>query len=1437
MRNMLLFRKVWLLSTYFLISALSFAQVTEQWVMRQNGEANSPDAANDLAVDHNGNVFVTGWSQGKGTNTDFATIKYDEGSNTKWVKRYNGPGNGEDQATAIAVDHKGNVYVTGWSTGNGTGNDFTTIKYDDDGDTKWVKRYNGPGNENDQAIAIAVDDNGNVYVTGWSSGNGTGNDYTTIKYDDDGDTEWVRRYNGPGNANDLPTAIAVDKNGNVYVTGQSTGSGTGTDYATIKYDDDGNLQWVNRYNGPVNNEDRANALAVDDNGNVYVTGLTATFTDEDGSLFDIATIKYNASGLQQWAVIYNRKGHDEANALVVDAAGNVYITGFSGNEEEDPDNDYVTIKYNAAGAQQWAAIFAGPGTDQSGEATDLVLDAAGNVYITGGISIETATDYATIRYNPNGVQQWVATYDGPGNDFDKANAISLDHNGNVYITGPSRINEFGNNGDYATIKYNASGMQKWVKRYNGPSDLKGGSDMATALAVDANGNVHVTGGITKNNTGLDYTTYKYNEDGDREWKKTYNGPGTGPDEANAITLDAQGNVYVTGRSDGLGTSLDFATIKYADDGEKKWSKRYNGPGNGFDQATAIAVDENGNVYVTGVSEGSDHFGDYATIKYDKDGNTKWERRYNGPGNSIDHATAVSVDDAGNVYVTGQSWGMGTFQDYATIKYDANGNELWVARYNAGTNTSEEATALVVDASGNVYVTGRGNPTEFSPYDYATIKYNAAGVQQWAARYGAVNTTDEPRDIAVDTSGNVYVTGGSDSHYATVKYNAAGAQQWVAIYDEFGIAHALALDAGGNVYVTGASRLSNIIAEDYATVKYNNAGVQQWVARYNGPGNGSDIATDIALDDEGNVLVTGRSEGNGTGFDYATIKYEQTPIVPEPNPITYLELNNLVVVYRQTNGGIIPDNYNTLLTQALDATKMFYWRHSHMRLNIKWKVHVVNDNVNFVQPNGTVFPSAVDADLRSRGFTADAYDAVVAVVSGGGAFAWGVNAVLGRGGYCQVPWWEEKLLFSWFFVHEYHHVVDAMFASSGAPDYPHNHPAAARIRGEFVPHSGPDFDLNADILQFWPYSKWLDLRRTGNWGSIKTYTDNDLDSIPDNDPNAPFDEQRFGSNTSRIDTDGDGLTDLQEAMAGIFTPTNPTIIDFDGDGIGDASDAEPIYPLKTTVPAAMNLSLAQDVTEWPLSGHYYFEKPDAASSSLHLAYSENNLYVGVKIPSGLRTIQVFIDANNDGFFYGNDNIQVRLVGDNITEINLRDVTAVPPGIEQDFVISALSVPGFSGISKSGAGWSSYQLIIPKISQYGLNLAAGETIGIYILIEGYGTLLEPDDYLTVVLGDDLNNITTRRANNVNGSDTDQEGGFTTLHASAFPNAFSEFINLQWSGSNKPVNITITDAMGRLVEKRTNLAASGTIQTGYHFRPGVYYATIVQGREKVVVKLVKN
>jgi len=218
------------------LTAESFAQVDTAWVRRYNGPGNDVDLAKALAVDGSGNVYVTGGSGGSTSNYDYATIKYSSVGDTLWVRRYNGPGNNDDVATALAVDGSGNVYVTGRSVSSGTNFDYTTIKYSSAGDTLWVRRYDGPVNSDDYAYALAVDASGNVYVTGYSVGSGSALDYATIKYKSNGDTAWVKRYNGPGNSSDEAYALAIDGSGNVYVTGYTdSAGGINWNYATIKY--------------------------------------------------------------------------------------------------------------------------------------------------------------------------------------------------------------------------------------------------------------------------------------------------------------------------------------------------------------------------------------------------------------------------------------------------------------------------------------------------------------------------------------------------------------------------------------------------------------------------------------------------------------------------------------------------------------------------------------------------------------------------------------------------------------------------------------------------------------------------------------------------------------------------------------------------------------------------------------------------------------------------------------------------------------------------------------------------------------------------------------------------------------------------------------------------------------------------------------------------
>ena len=162
----------------------------------------------------------------------------------------------------------------------------------------------------------------------------------------------------------------------------------------------------------------------------------------------------------------------------------------------------ATIKYNSAGVQQWIARY-------YGSSAAITIDGSGNVYTIGNIWLgDTSWDVVT-KYNSAGVQQWVAPLDSPGTHLNDPTAITTDGFGNVYVTGISQ--DTAGYDDYATLKYNSAGVQKWVARYNG-LNLDNG---AFAVAVDGSGNVDVTGYVETEISRC--ATIQYDSTGVQKW--------------------------------------------------------------------------------------------------------------------------------------------------------------------------------------------------------------------------------------------------------------------------------------------------------------------------------------------------------------------------------------------------------------------------------------------------------------------------------------------------------------------------------------------------------------------------------------------------------------------------------------------------------------------------------------------------------------------------------------------------------------------------------------------------------------------------------------------------------------------------------------------------------------------------------------------------------
>ena len=246
-----------------------------------------------------------------------------------------------------------------------------------------------------------------------------------------------------------------------------------------------------------------------------------------------------------------------------------------------------------------------------------------------------------------------------------------------------------------------------------------------------------------------------------------------PSQGFAIALDNAGNVYVAGIAVGSTTDEDFLTIKYDSNGSQLWAATYNGPSNSFEHGWDIVVDASGNVYVTGASDDDVNFIDWATVKYNSSGVQQWVKRYNRTLGGIDEPLDMDIDDFGNVYVTGYSYGSDSGSDYATIKYSPDGNQCWVAIYNGPSNSDDTAVDVAVDLYGGVYVTGTSFVTGYDQ-NYVTIKYDANGNQLWSAVYDGGFGTDYAYDMAIDDFGSIYVAGNStsaigDRDYAVVKY--------------------------------------------------------------------------------------------------------------------------------------------------------------------------------------------------------------------------------------------------------------------------------------------------------------------------------------------------------------------------------------------------------------------------------------------------------------------------------------------------------------------------------------------------------------------------------------------------------------------------------------------------------------------------------------------
>lgn len=413
---------------------------------------------------------------------------------------------------------------------------------------QWVARYNGSANNYEVAVDIVTDNDGNIYVAG--STYNTNYDYVLIKYNPAGTIIWVKQYNGTGNSSDFTSGMTIDNSGNIIITGRSVGTGTALeDCVTIKYDSDGNVLWVQRYNGGL--VDAGNEVTIDPNNNIYVCGSKYRTAGNP----DYLVIKYQPNGTIEWLQTYNSIDNKEdiAQDIKVDQYGNVFVTGSS---YTTPDYDYLTVKYSSAGVYKWEKRYhGGNGDDYS---NSLAIDGDSNIYITGkSKGTGTNFDIMTINYSSNGVAKWQTRTNGGANSNDEGNVITLDINGNIIVAG--YLYYLFSKEDMAVIKYNPDGNILWTYTYAGASSR---NDRLYYIFTDNEGNIFVSGSSDTTNN-IDCISIRIDPDGNQQWLHSYNGPANNNDSPSGITVDANGYTYILSTSIGIGTGYDIATIKLA----------------------------------------------------------------------------------------------------------------------------------------------------------------------------------------------------------------------------------------------------------------------------------------------------------------------------------------------------------------------------------------------------------------------------------------------------------------------------------------------------------------------------------------------------------------------------------------------------------------------------------------------------------------------------------------------------------------------------------------------------------------------------------------------------------------------------------------------------------------------------------------------------------
>lgn len=459
----------------------------------------------------------------------------------------------------------------------------------------------------------------------------------------------------------------------------------------------------------------------------------------------------------------------------------------------------------------------------------------------------------------------------------------------------------------------------WINYFSQTNTL-----VSSPSAIDVNSNVYTTGyyGLS---TQSDLIALKYDSLGALTYSYSYSAGNF--DVGNAIKVDAAGNAYLAGTSYTSTTKNDFMVIKLSPTGSVIWTKRIDGGLSKSDEAYDLAVDASGNVFVTGKSQGAAGF-DVKTYKLkNTTGAVQWTHTFNGGSSLDDEGRSIVLSSSGNtVYVTGNTKSSTTGWDIVTMAINAsNGTTNWTKIENGTASANDFSKAMILTGN-DITICGEKNNTS-SGVDYTTIKYNgSSGSIIWQNNYDFGSSTNRATALAKDSAGNIGVVGtalnGSTIEYHTILYNSAGTQLQTNI-ESTGLA---TINADPKIcndtiahhwYISGEFMNAS---KDIFVYQITPTGNTSWKRFIDGQNLDTDVGTSIGVNGTGVVYVGARSKNSAAAYDYTTIKISQTPDYfppdlagedPSPSHIFY-----------ENKGQIIRSDSNKVASNILFNSSMY-----------------------------------------------------------------------------------------------------------------------------------------------------------------------------------------------------------------------------------------------------------------------------------------------------------------------------------------------------------------------------------------------------------------------------------------------------------------------------------------------------------------------------------